>query len=128
MTNLSRAQDGDLVIADDSEDILDIGKSVELRGVDETPEDAGTVMQMLVRNRFVEPMTAGTGQGAALGILLVTVFAPAAPIAAKMGLAALTALLTSLGFLAIVRRLPPTQPLLVPLVGLVSMAGSSAQW
>jgi len=80
---------------------------------------AGCVMQMLVRNRFVEPMTAGTGQGAALGILTVTIFAPQASIFLKMGLASGTALVASLGFLAVVRRLPPTQPLLVPLVGLV---------
>lgn len=80
---------------------------------------AGCVMQMLVRNRFVEPMTAGTGQGAALGILLVTILTPQASIFLKMSLASATALVTSLGFLAIVRRLPPTQPLLVPLVGLV---------
>lgn len=80
---------------------------------------SGALMQMLVRNRFVEPMTVGTGQGAALGILLVVLFAPEAPVLAKMGLSALCALGTSLGFLAIVRHLPPTQPLLVPLVGLV---------
>lgn len=79
----------------------------------------GAIMQMLVRNRFVEPMTAGTGQGAALGILLVTLLAPQASIFAKMTLASLTALATSIGFLAIVRRLPPTQPLLVPLVGII---------
>ncbi|WP_341369015.1 iron chelate uptake ABC transporter family permease subunit [Yoonia sp. BS5-3] len=80
---------------------------------------AGAVMQMLVRNRFVEPMTAGTGQGAALGILIVTMALPTASILTKMALAAVTAMATSLGFLAIVNRLPPTQPLLVPLVGLV---------
>ncbi|MCF2905388.1 iron chelate uptake ABC transporter family permease subunit [Octadecabacter sp. CECT 8868] len=80
---------------------------------------AGCVMQMLVRNRFVEPMTAGTGQGAALGILVVTILTPQASIFLKMSLASVTALVTSLGFLAIVRRLPPTQPLLVPLIGLV---------
>ncbi|MCZ4351708.1 iron chelate uptake ABC transporter family permease subunit [Roseovarius aestuarii] len=79
----------------------------------------GAILQMLVRNRFVEPMTAGTGQGAALGILLVTLFAPDAPILAKMAMASFTALATSAGFLAIVQRLPPTQPLLVPLVGLI---------
>ncbi|MEP5154654.1 iron chelate uptake ABC transporter family permease subunit [Planktotalea sp.] len=79
----------------------------------------GAIMQMLVRNRFVEPMTAGTGQGAALGILLVTLFAPNASIMVKMMLASATALATSVGFLSIVQRLPPTQPLLVPLVGLI---------
>ncbi|SFR60788.1 iron complex transport system permease protein [Yoonia tamlensis] len=80
---------------------------------------SGSVMQMLVRNRFVEPMTAGTGQGAALGILIVTLFFPAASIFVKMAIATVTALVASLGFLVIVRRLPPTQPLLVPLVGLI---------
>lgn len=80
---------------------------------------SGAIMQMLVRNRFVEPMTAGTGQGAALGILLVTLFAPGASILVKMILASLTALAASAGFLAIVQRLPPTQPLLVALVGLI---------
>lgn len=80
---------------------------------------SGAIMQMLVRNRFVEPMTAGTGQGAALGILLVTLFAPGASILVKMVLASLTALAASAGFLAIVQRLPPTQPLLVALVGLI---------
>ncbi|MFG6560786.1 ABC transporter permease [Sulfitobacter sp. 1A15299] len=80
---------------------------------------SGAIMQMLVRNRFVEPMTAGTGQGAALGILLVTLFAPGASILVKMVLASLTALAAGAGFLAIVQRLPPTQPLLVALVGLI---------
>ena len=64
-------------------------------------------------------MTAGTGQGAALGILLVTLFAPGASIFVKMVLASLTALAAGAGFLAIVQRLPPTQPLLVALVGLI---------
>ena len=80
---------------------------------------SGAIMQMLVRNRFVEPMTAGTGQGAALGILLVTLFAPGASIFVKMVLASLTAPAAGAGFLAIVQRLPPTQPLLVALVGLI---------
>ncbi len=79
----------------------------------------GAILQMLVRNRFVEPMTAGTGQGAALGILVVTLVAPAASILIKMLTASIVALTTSVGFLLIVRRLPPTQPLLVPLVGLI---------
>jgi iron complex transport system permease protein len=80
---------------------------------------SGAIMQMLVRNRFVEPMTAGTGQGAALGILLVTLFAPGASILVQMTLASVTALIAGAGFLAIVHRLPPTQPLLVALVGLI---------
>jgi iron-siderophore transport system permease protein len=80
---------------------------------------SGMIMQALVRNRFVDPMTTGTGSGAALGILIATFLFPAAPLFAKMALASVSALVCSLGFLAIVRRLPPTQPLLVPLVGIV---------
>ncbi|MGH1414414.1 MAG: ABC transporter permease [Pelagimonas sp.] len=79
----------------------------------------GTIMQQILRNRFVEPMTTGTGQGAAIGILLATVLIPSSPLLVRMGFASGTALLASIGFLAIVRRLPPTQPLLIPLVGLV---------
>ncbi len=79
---------------------------------------SGMVMQMLVRNRFVEPMTAGTGQGAALGILLSLFLFPQAALIVKMLIASGAALAASFGFLAIVRRLPPAQPLLVPLVGM----------
>ena len=80
---------------------------------------SGAIMQMLVRNRFVEPMTTGTGQGAALGVLVATLAFPAAPILVKMLIATITALAASLGFLAMVQRLPVAQPLLVPLVGLI---------
>lgn len=80
---------------------------------------AGQIMQQIARNRFVEPMTAGTGQSAALGILLTAMLFPAASVGLKMVLASLAALGGSLVFFAIVRKLPPTQPLLVPLVGLI---------
>ena len=80
---------------------------------------SGQIMQILVRNKFVEPISAGTGQAAALGILLAVLLFPAAGLAIKMSLAAATALLGTMGFLALVQRLPPTEPLLVPLVGLV---------
>ena len=80
---------------------------------------AGQIMQLIARNRFVEPMTSGTGQSAALGILLTAVFFPAASIGLKMVLASVTALGGSILFFAIIRRLPPTQPLLAPLVGLI---------
>lgn len=79
----------------------------------------GQIMQLLARNRFVEPMTAGAGQSAALGILLITLLVPGAPIWAKMVAASGAALVSSLGLMALIRPLPPTQPLLVPLVALV---------
>lgn len=80
---------------------------------------AGLVMQVIARNRFVEPTTAGTGESAALGLLVATLVLPAASLPARMAVATATALAGTALFLAVVRRLPPEQPLLVPLVGLV---------
>lgn len=80
---------------------------------------AGLIMQAMVRNRFVEPSTAGTAQSAALGILIMTLAFPAAPLAVKMAAASLLALAGTSLFLATAHRLPPTQPYLVPLFGLV---------
>lgn len=80
---------------------------------------AGVVMQQLVRNRFVEPGTTGTAEGAALGLLAITLAAPAAPIWVKMGVASLSAMAATWLFLRLIRRLPAREVLLVPLVGIV---------
>ncbi|RVJ56886.1 ABC transporter permease [Sinorhizobium medicae] len=80
---------------------------------------AGLILQAMVRNRFVEPSTAGTSQSAALGILLMTLFFPAAPIAVKMLAASILALVGTSLFLMSAHRLPPTQPYLMPLFGIV---------
>lgn len=80
---------------------------------------AGLVMQILVRNRFVEPTTTGTDQSAALGVLAVTILFPAASIATKTVVAAGAALAGTSAFLAMAHRLPPTQPFLIPLFGLI---------
>ncbi|PTQ67568.1 ABC transporter permease [Celeribacter persicus] len=80
---------------------------------------AGVIMQMLSRNRFVEPATAGTGQAAALGLVAITLAVPGAAIWLKMTASTVTALIGTAGFLAIVRRLPRRDPLMVPLTGIV---------
>ncbi|MDH4986546.1 iron chelate uptake ABC transporter family permease subunit [Aminobacter anthyllidis] len=80
---------------------------------------AGLVLQILVRNRFVEPITTGTGQSAALGVLAVTLLFPTASIAMKTLGASVAALAGTSVFLTIAHRLPPTQPFLIPLFGLV---------
>ncbi|MBT1158192.1 iron chelate uptake ABC transporter family permease subunit [Aminobacter anthyllidis] len=80
---------------------------------------AGLVLQILVRNRFVEPITTGTGQSAALGVLAVTLLFPTASIAMKTLGASVAALAGTSVFLSIAHRLPPTQPFLIPLFGLV---------
>jgi iron complex transport system permease protein len=80
---------------------------------------AGQIMQTLTRNRFVEPSTSGTAQSAALGILIVTLFLPAAGLGLKALVASGCALAGTALFLATAHRLPPEQPHLVPLFGLV---------
>ena len=80
---------------------------------------AGLVMQIVVHNRFVEPSTAGTMQGAMLGIVATTLLTPHWPPLANMAVAASCAFAAMLGFLAIARRVPPQEPLLLPLVGLI---------
>src|SRR5690606_18502538 len=45
---------------------------------------AGLIMQMLARNRFVEPSTAGTVDSAGFGILVATMLLPSMPVVGKM--------------------------------------------
>jgi len=80
---------------------------------------AGQIMQLLSRNRFVEPSTAGTVESAAIGILAVTVLAPGAPVMVKMLVATVTALAGTALFLRILRHVPLRSVLVVPLVGLM---------
>lgn len=80
---------------------------------------AGVIIQMLVRNRFVEPGTIGTAQAAAFGLVSITLIAPGAAIWAKMLVSGLAGLLGTLGFLLLVARMPRHDTLLVPLTGIV---------
>ena len=80
---------------------------------------AGLVMQMVVRNRFVEPSTAGTTEAASLGFLVATIFFPAWPLMGKMLIAAAFALAGTALFLRILRAVPLRDTLLVPLVGIM---------
>ncbi|WP_253899551.1 ABC transporter permease [Corallococcus carmarthensis] len=80
---------------------------------------AGLIMQMLARNRFVEPFTAGTAESASLGLLAVTIFAPGIPILARTAVAACFSMAGTALFLLILRRIPLRSALVVPVVGLV---------
>jgi iron complex transport system permease protein len=80
---------------------------------------SGLVMQMIVRNRFVEPGTTGTSESAALGFLVVTILAPGWPLMAKMMVAAVFALGGTALFLRVLRAVPLRDVLLVPLVGIM---------
>lgn len=80
---------------------------------------SGAIMQMVARNRFVEPSTAGTVESASLGILSVMLLAPGLPVIGRMVVAALFALAGTTLFLAILRRIPLRSILIVPLVGIM---------
>ncbi|MCK8497014.1 MULTISPECIES: ABC transporter permease [Myxococcus] len=80
---------------------------------------AGLLLQMLVRNRFVEPSTAGSAESASLGLMVAAVLAPQLPVVGKMLVAALFAMGGTALFLLILRRIPLRSVLIVPLVGLV---------
>jgi iron complex transport system permease protein len=80
---------------------------------------AGLIMQMLARNRYVEPSTAGTVESASLGILTVTILAPSMPLVGKMVVAALFALAGTFIFMRLLRAVPLRNALVVPLVGIM---------
>ncbi|MBD9526581.1 ABC transporter permease [Paracoccus sp. PAR01] len=80
---------------------------------------AGVVLQALVRNRFVGPETTGTAESATLGLLAVTILFPASPLWVKMVAASLAAMLGTALFVAVIRRLPVREVMLVPIAGLV---------
>jgi iron complex transport system permease protein len=79
----------------------------------------GLVMQMLVRNKFVEPSTIGTTEAAGLGLLVVTIVAPGLSLFGKMLVAGAFALASTLIFMRLLRALPLRSVVLVPLVGLM---------
>lgn len=80
---------------------------------------AGMVMQMLARNRFVEPSTTGTLESALLGILVVTLIAPGLGVMSKMLVATGFALVGSMIFMLLLRSIPLRSIVMVPLVGIM---------
>ncbi len=80
---------------------------------------AGIIMQMMARNRLVEPTTVGTSAAATLGMLVIAVLAPGLGLLGRFALISLFAAAGTLLFLAVLRRIPLRSALIVPLVGLV---------
>lgn len=87
---------------------------------------SGLIMQMITRNRFVEPGTTGTSEWAALGLLVVTLWVPQASLGTKMVVASVAAFVGAMIFLAILQRIALTSSLIVPLVGIMLGAVVSA--
>ena len=80
---------------------------------------AGLIMQMLVRNKFVEPGTTGVTEFATLGMLVTIIFWPGMAVVGKMGVAAVFGLVGTWVFLRVIRAIPVRQLVLVPLVGIM---------
>lgn len=79
----------------------------------------GVVMQLLTRNRFVEPTTTGTTEWAGLGLLLVFILVPDASLMTKMVGAIAMAIVGTLIFFAVLRRISLRTSLIVPIVGIM---------
>lgn len=80
---------------------------------------AGMMMQVVFKNRFVEPSMVGATQSAALGMLVITLMAPTLAIGGKMVVATVFALGGMVLFMSLIKRLPPANVLMIPLVGIV---------
>ncbi|MDQ7990225.1 MAG: iron chelate uptake ABC transporter family permease subunit [Candidatus Dactylopiibacterium sp.] len=80
---------------------------------------SGLILQMLLRNRFVEPTMVGTVEGATLGVLLVILLAPDLPVMGRMLVATACALGVTALFMTLLARLPLRSILIVPLTGII---------
>nr|WP_202113731.1 MULTISPECIES: iron chelate uptake ABC transporter family permease subunit [unclassified Gilliamella] len=87
---------------------------------------AGLIMQLLTQNRFVEPSLVGTTQSASLGLLIMMVLAPGASVMTKMTVASLFAMVGTMVFMAISRKIIFKSALMVPLIGVMLGAIISA--
>lgn len=87
---------------------------------------AGLIMQLLTQNRFVEPSLVGTTQSASLGLLVMMIFAPGAAVITKMIVASLFAMVGTMAFMFISRKIVLKSALMVPLIGIMLGAVISA--
>nr|WP_218056054.1 iron chelate uptake ABC transporter family permease subunit [Gilliamella apicola] len=87
---------------------------------------AGLIMQLLTQNRFVEPSLVGTTQSASLGLLVVMVLVPDVSVMTKMVVASIFAMIGTMLFMAISRKIVFKSALIVPLVGIMLGAVISA--
>ncbi len=79
----------------------------------------GMMMQVVLKNRFVEPSMVGATQSAMLGMLLISLYFPTTAIGLKVVIASVFALLGMVVFMQLIKRLPATDYLMIPLVGIV---------
>lgn len=80
---------------------------------------SGLILQMLARNRLVEPSTTGTVDAAIFGLLFCTLIAPDMALWLKFSVVTVCSVLGTVLFLSVLKRIPLRSALIVPLVGLV---------
>lgn len=80
---------------------------------------SGMVLQIVLKNRFIEPGMIGATQSAALGVLTATLFMPSFSLIMKMGWATFTTLVGMGIFLMMLRKIPPHWRLMVPLISII---------
>jgi len=79
----------------------------------------GVILQHIVRNKFVEPVTTGGLDAAKLGILVSLALAPAAGAPARMLFALVFCFAAGLIFVLVIRRIQFKSTVLVPVIGLM---------
>ncbi|WP_128895932.1 ABC transporter permease [Longirhabdus pacifica] len=80
---------------------------------------AGLVMQLITRNRLVEPTTTGTFEWAGLGLLVVYLLFPAPTIVLRMTGAIIFSFIGTMIFFLLLRRVRLRSSLIVPIIGLM---------
>ncbi|KAF1297903.1 iron ABC transporter permease [Enterococcus sp. JM4C] len=105
-----------------------IPRTISLLLAGSTLSVCGLIMQHLTQNKFVSPTTAGTMDSARLGILVVMLFLPNAPLSIRSFVAFLFAFLGTMVFLGLTKLLPARNQLMLPLIGVMfgNIVGSIA--
>lgn len=80
---------------------------------------SGLILQMLLRNRYVEPAMVGTVEGACFGMLVALIAFPGLAVWGKVLFAFTGALLATGLFLLVLSRLPLRSVIIVPLTGII---------
>lgn len=80
---------------------------------------SGLVMQLITRNRLVEPSTSGTTEWAGLGLMVVYLFFPAPSMLLRMTGAILFSFVGTMGYFLILKKIKLKSSLVVPIVGMM---------
>lgn len=80
---------------------------------------SGLIMQQISRNKFTSPTTSGTMDSAKMGVMFAMIFMPSSGILSKAIFAFVFAMLGSLVFMTILKKIKVKNVIFVPLVGLM---------